>query len=283
MTLARLLGSALLFAAVTAAWAQTPQQRAACERNYSPQSGQEGKDVVWVPTPDFLVDAMLKEAKVTSSDLVFDLGAGDGKIAIAAARDFGARAVGVEYNPSMVKLANCLLNAAGVADKVKVIEGDIFKTDFSAATVVTLYLLPTLNERLRPTLLKMKPGTRIVSNSFLMGDWEPDQSIRMDGVTQAYFWLVPANVDGTWTLTADGRDPIRLWLRQNFQVIDGNVLEGSRAIPIESATLRGNEIAFVYAGANGRTAFTGTVDQDKMTLAAGPQATAYVGRRGESR
>lgn len=131
---------------------------------YKPTVGQEGKDVIWVPTNDALVRVMLQTAKVTPNDLVYDLGAGDGKIAIAAARDYGATAVGIEYNPDMAALAQRNAERAGVADKVKVIHGDIFEEDFSNATVVTLYLLPHLNMKLRPTLLDMKPGTRIVSN-----------------------------------------------------------------------------------------------------------------------
>lgn len=148
---------------------------------YQPQVGQPGKDVVWVPTGDELVTKMLQTAKVTKDDLVYDLGAGDGKIAIAAGREFGARAIGIEYNPEMASLAQRNAERAGVADRVKIIRGDIFKEDFSKATVITMYLLPDLNLKLRPTLLKLKPGTRLVTNSFTMGDWEPDQVINSSG------------------------------------------------------------------------------------------------------
>ncbi len=139
-----------------------------CEREYTPQRGQAGKDVIWVPTGDEVVARMLELAKVTSADKVYDLGAGDGKIPIAAGKQFGATAVGVEYDADLVKHAQCLVEAEGVQDRVTVVQGDIFETDFSDATVVTLYLLPELNLRLRPTLLDMKPGTRVVSYSFTM-------------------------------------------------------------------------------------------------------------------
>src|ERR1700754_2363278 len=174
-----------------------------CERLYKPQTGQPGKDVIWVPTNDGLVARMLKMAEVTAADRVYDLGAGDGKIAIAAARDFGARAVGVEYDPQLARLAQCYVQADGLGEKVQIVHGDIFETDFSSATVVTLYLLPDLNLRLRPTILRMKPGTRVVSHSFLMDDWEPDErSMTEDGY--AYLWIVPAQVDGTWTFAPQG-------------------------------------------------------------------------------
>ena len=177
--------------------------RAECERQYKPELGQPGKDVMWVPTDDALVARMLKMAQVTSADRVYDLGAGDGKIAIAAARDFGAQAVGVEYEPQLARLAQCYVQAAGLGERVRIIHGDVFETDFTAATVVTMYLLPELNLRLRPTLLKMKPGTRIVSHSFLMSDWEPDErSMTEDG--NAYLWIVPANVAGTWEFRESG-------------------------------------------------------------------------------
>jgi SAM-dependent methyltransferase len=270
----------VLFFFAAAAGAQTAEQRASCERDFAPTSGQQGKDVVWVPTPDYLVTAMLKEANVTPNDLVYDLGAGDGKIAIAAAKEFGARAVGIEYNPKMVTLANCLLSAAQVGEKVKIIEGDIFKTDFSSATVVTMYLLPSLNERLIPTLWKMKPGTRIVSNSFLMGDWDPDRKIRIDGVDQAYYWEVPAKVDGDWTLQAQGRTPLQLNLRQVYQKVTGEVVEGTREFPIQEATLRGPDVILTYTGAAGKTTIKGTVDRDTMnvTVENAQSSAAYSGK-----
>ena len=154
----------------------TPIPKAAAA-DYQPVQGQAGKDVIWVPTPEGLIEKMLTTAKVSSQDKVFDLGAGDGIIAITAARKYGAQSVGIEYNPDMAQFARRKVAEAGMTDKVKIITGDIFQEDFSSATVVTLYLMPHLNLKLRPILLKMKPGTRVVSHAFNMGDWEPDERI----------------------------------------------------------------------------------------------------------
>jgi SAM-dependent methyltransferase len=237
-------------------------QREQCEREYKPSTGQEGKDVVWVPTNDQLVSRILQMADVKSSDLVFDLGSGDGKIAIAAAKQFGATAVGVEYNPDMVKLAQCFVRAEGVSDKVKIVQGDIFETDFSKATVVTLYLLPELNVRLRPTLLKMKPGTRVVSNSFLMDDWRPDNSsFTEDGA--AHFWLVPAEVAGTWTFKQQGgRDSFTVRLEQTFQQLKGTV--GRQKDELTNGELKGSEISLMFSEGDVHTRLKGTVDGDRI-------------------
>src|SRR5687768_11038309 len=199
----------------------------ACAQKFEPQVGQAGKDVIWVPTPDEVVDRMLTMAQVTPKDFVMDLGAGDGKIAIAAAKKFGARAIGIEYNPDMVKHANANAAAAGVAGTGKgqalIRHGDIFQTDFTQATVVTLYLLPALNMKLRPQLLSMRPGTRIVSHSFSMEDWEADEISTLDG-RRAYFWLVPANVMGAWVLDAGQRH--EMTLEQTFQKVSGTITLG---------------------------------------------------------
>src|SRR5687767_6009553 len=188
-------------------------------QKFEPQVGQAGKDVIWVPTPDEVVDRMLTMAQVTPQDFVMDLGAGDGKIAIAAAKKFGARAIGIEYNPDMVKHANANAQNQGVAGngagKAVIRLGDIFATDFTQANVITLYLLPALNMKLRPQLLSMRPGTRVVSHSFSMEDWEADEISTLDG-RRAYFWLVPANVMGTWSLEAGGQKH-DLVLEQTFQ------------------------------------------------------------------
>lgn len=213
---------------------------------YQPQVGQEGKDVIWVPTNDELVNKMLETAKVTDKDLVYDLGAGDGKIPIAAARIFGARAVGIEYNADMAALARRNAQRAGVANKVKIIHGDIFKENFSEATVVTLYLLPDLNLKLRPTLLKMKPGTRVVSHAFNMGDWEPDQKIESSRA-HAYYWVVPANVAGQWTVEGlEGKGTATLQLNQRYQQIGGNITVGKTTQPILGATLTGDQLSFRF-------------------------------------
>ena len=156
----------------------------------APKSEPRRPDVIFVPTPEEVVEEMLKVAKVTGKDVLWDLGSGDGRIPIAAARQFGTRGVGVDIDPERIKEANANAKAAGVADKVKFIQADLFTTDFSEATVVTLYLLPALNLKLRPKLLKMKPGTRIVSHDFDMGDWKPEQTIKV-GTRTVYFWTGP--------------------------------------------------------------------------------------------
>jgi hypothetical protein len=234
---------------------------------FQPQVGQAGKDVIWVPTPDDVVERMLTMAQVTPNDSVWDLGAGDGKIAIMAARKFGARATGIEYNPDMVKHANDNAQKAGVAGtgagKAVIRHGDIFATDFSQATVVTLYLLPALNMKLRPQLLSMRPGTRIVSHSFSMEDWEADEISSLDG-RRAYFWLVPANVMGTWSLDAGGQKH-DLVLEQTFQKVSGNVTFGAMHAGLRDARLRGSNISFGYIDQSGvRRDFSGRVTGTKM-------------------
>ena len=190
---ARAVALALLSAlfAGGAAAQSVAAERAACEKPYKPQSGQEGKDVVWVPTPDEVVQRMLQMADVTPADIVYDLGAGDGKIAIAAAR-LGARAIGIEYNPDMARLAQCLVEAEKLTDRARIVRGDVFESDFREATVVTMYLLPELNLRLIPKLLKdLKPGTRIVSHAFDMGGWQPEQKAKVAS-KDVYRWTIPA-------------------------------------------------------------------------------------------
>ena len=176
-----------------------------------PQQGQAGKDVIWMPTPEPLVERMLTMAQVTPRDVVYDLGSGDGRLVIAAARR-GAQAYGVEYNPDLVAFSDNRARAQGVAQKAHFVQGDIFETDFSKATVVTLYLLSTLNMRLRPHLLKMRPGTRVVSHAFTMEDWTPDETSRTSDRT-AYLWIVPAPVQGPWRIELAGRRDVRRGVR----------------------------------------------------------------------
>jgi SAM-dependent methyltransferase len=210
---------------------------------YTPQRGQIGKDVMWIPTPQGLVDKMLDVAKVTSRDRVFDLGAGDGIIAITAAGRYGAQSVGIEYNPQLAEFARRKAMEAGVADKVRIITGDIFKEDFSSATVVTLYLYPDLNMRLRPTLLAMKPGTRVVSHAFTMGEWEPDDTVVHESA-RAYLWVVPASVDGEWTISGLEGGQARLYLQQTFQQVGGTLTRNGITQPLVGARLRGDELSF---------------------------------------
>jgi SAM-dependent methyltransferase len=267
--IARTLARPLALAAaclLTAAFAvdADARDRQECERDYKPQVGQSGKDVVWVPTPDELVQRMLRMAKVTPQDLVYDLGAGDGKIAIAAGK-LGANAVGIEYNPDMAKLANCLVTADGVASKTKIIQGDIFKEDFSKATVITMYLLPELNLCVRHRILAMKPGTRVTSHQFTMGDWEADETSEFEYRT-AYLWIVPARVDGTWALRDANGATTTVNLTQTFQKLSGEVVSGAPKQPLVGATLRGDQLRFVFNDDKGVTrSFTGTVRGNELT------------------
>jgi SAM-dependent methyltransferase len=221
----------------------------AAAAEYKPEVGQEGKDVVWVPTPEPLVEKMLELAQVTAQDYVIDLGSGDGRTVIAAAKR-GARALGIEYNPEMVKLSERNARQAGVAGRARFVQGDIFESDFSQATVLTLFLLPELNLKLRPKILALKPGTRIVSNSFDMGDWEPDRKVTLteaDGCRSyctALLWIVPARVEGTWKL-AEGE----LRLKQTFQKIEGTLASAGVVYRISNGRLNGERIRFEAGGA----------------------------------
>jgi len=241
------------------------KDRRECDRDYKPQVGQSGKDVVWVPTPDEVVQRMLRMAKVTPQDTVYDLGAGDGKIAIAAGK-IGATSVGIEYNPDMAKLAQCYVQAENLAGKTRIIQGDVFKEDFSKASVVTMYLLPELNLRLRPTILNMKPGTRVTSHQFTMGDWEPDETAEID-YRSAYLWIVPAKVEGAWTLREQGGNAqYAVNLTQKYQKITGDVAAGSAKQPLVGATVRGEEIRFAFNDDKGVTrTLTGTVRGNELT------------------
>ncbi len=219
---------------------------------FQPEVGQEGKDVVWVPTPQALVDKMLDMAKVTPKDYVIDLGSGDGRTVITATKR-GARALGIEYNPDMVELSKRNAAKEGVSDKATFVKADLFESDFSQATVITMFLLPEINLKLRPKILDMKPGTRIVSNSFTMGEWVDDQTATIgNGCTSwctAHLWIVPAKVEGTWQL-AQGE----MTLKQEFQMISGTLKSGDRTTQITGGKLRGNEISFTAAERNTRDA-----------------------------
>ncbi len=225
---------------------------------FEPSVGQDGKDVVWVPTAQSLVNKMLDMAKLTPSDILYDLGSGDGRTVITAAKR-GATAYGIEYNPKMVELSKRNAEKEGVGAKATFTQADIFETDFSKATVVTMFLLPELNVRLRPTILKMKPGTRIVTNSFSMGDWTADQteSVNEDcrSYCTAYLWIVPANVQGTWKL-AQGD----LTLEQKYQEVSGNLKSGANAAAVTDGKLNGEQIVFKIGG----TEYAGKVVGDTI-------------------
>jgi precorrin-6B methylase 2 len=217
------------------------------KKEFEPQVGQEGKDVIWVPTPEGLIAKMLDMAKVTAADTVIDLGSGDGRTVIAAAKR-GANALGIEYNPDMVELSKRNAEKAGVSGRANFMKADIFESDFSQATVITMYLLPSINVKLRPKILDLKPGTRIVSHAFTMEDWTADQTESFDGRT-AYMWIVPAKVEGAWQ-AAQGE----FFLTQNYQMVAGNVRSGGNTVAITDGRLRGDQISFKAGGTeyNGR-------------------------------
>jgi SAM-dependent methyltransferase len=238
-------------------------QGQADKKEFTPQVGQGGKDVIWVPTPDDLVERMLRMAQTNSGDFVVDLGSGDGRIAIAAAKKFGARALGIEYNPDMVELSNRTAAKEGLAGRVNFVKADIFESDFSQATVVTMYLLPGLNLKLRPKLLDMKPGTRIASHQFNMDDWQPDETSNLDG-RRAYFWLVPAKVHGAWRMQS-GSDSWDLSLEQRYQMLEGGVRIGPMIAGLRDARLQGDRIVFSFVDTAGvKRDFSGRVNGSTM-------------------
>ena len=246
---------------ITAACAQTP-----AASTFEPRHGQAGKDVIWIPTPDSVVDRMLQMAEVKATDRVVDLGSGDGKIAIAAGKSYGARARGLEYNPNMVELSIRRAREAGVADKVSFEQADIFVSDFSTATVVTMYLLPELNLRLRPILFRMPPGTRVVSHSFTMGDWKPDEVSRSGG--EAFLWRIPANAGGSWRFTASGLSnlPQTLNFTQTFQNLEGEAGFGTLTASLVRPHLSGDALTFqVRDSTGGMLRFAGRVAGDRIT------------------
>lgn len=230
---------------------------------FVPHVGQAGKDVIWVPTPDELVNKMLEIAEVTAKDFLIDLGSGDGRTVIAAAK-LGAHALGIEYNPDMVGLSKKNAEEAGVRGKTKFIQADLFEYDLSEATVITMFLLPDINLKLRPRLLDLKPGTRIVSNTFTMGDWEPDYEVVTEENSNSWYtalmWIVPAKVEGTWKLQQG-----ELTIHQEFQMLYGTLKSDNKTSTINDARLNGDVITFSVDGAtytghvNGKTTMVGTV------------------------
>ncbi len=275
VTLSSMLAVVLTLASTTVYSADTPSKPP-----YEPKVGQAGKDVIWVPTQDALVTKMLDMVKLTTNDYVIDLGSGDGRIVIAAAKR-GATALGIEYNPDMVELSKFNAEKEGVTAKAKFEKADIFQTDFSKATVITMYLLPDLNMKLRPTILKMKPGTRVVSHDFTMEDWEDDETANVDGGT-AHFWIVPANVEGTWTFQASGA-AAELALKQKFQKIDPALKVGGRETAVTNAKLQGDKISFTVAEGTGPAReYSGVVNGNTITgtsKAGTGAATAWTAQR----
>jgi hypothetical protein len=258
----RLVACALLVPAFAfAAFAQGAQ----APSTFEPKVGQDGKDVPWVPSPQVLADKMLDMAEVTPQDFLIDLGSGNGITVITAAKH-GLRAHGIEYNPDLVALTRRNAAAEGVSESATFALADLFESDFSKAQVITMFLLPELNMRLRPTILDMAPGTRIVSNTFPMGDWRPDQAETAPGCRAwctAFLWIVPAKVEGAWQLTQGA-----LILTQQFQMVSGTL--GST--PLRAGRLRGEEITFtagdvVYTGRVQGNTISGTVTGGGMFTA----------------
>jgi hypothetical protein len=224
--------------------------------DYQPSVGQEGKDVIWVPTPQALVDKMLDMAKVTPKDYVIDLGSGDGRTVITAAKR-GSKALGIEYNPDMVELSKRNAAKEGVSDKASFMKADLFETDFSQAQVITMFLLSSINMKLRPKILELKPGTRIVSNTFDMGEWKPDETANLPGCNSwctAHLWIVPAKTEGTWKLPQG-----ELTIKQTFQMITGALKSANATTPI-NGKLNGDQISF----SAGSTSYTGRVNGNAM-------------------
>jgi len=261
---------AVVFAVVAVGASAQTQTQTPTAKPFEPQSGQPGKDVVWVPTPQPLVDKMLDLANVTAQDFVIDLGSGDGRTVISAAKR-GATAQGIEYNPDMVALSQKNAAAQGVSAKATFAKADLFETDFSKATVITMFLLPSINMQLRPKLLNMKPGTRVVSNAFDMEDWQPDETGTTPNCTQwckAMLWIVPAKAAGTWKLPQGD-----LTVTQNFQMLSGTL--GST--PITNGKLRGDQVTFEAGSAK----YTGRVNGDTIegTMTAGGNTSSFKASR----
>jgi SAM-dependent methyltransferase len=244
-----------------------------------PVIGQDGKDAIWVPTPDALITLMFDLAKVTPDDTVVDLGSGDGRAVIAAAKR-GARARGIEYDANLVAYSNIKAKEAGVADRATFVRGDLFEADFSDADVVVLFLLPDMNIRLRPKILKMKPGTRVVSNTFGMDGWYPDGKATLEGECQYFFcdallWVVPAQIAGVWRFEAGGKTGT-LSLKQDFQFVGGTMTIGDDVnAPIADGRLLGDKVTFTAGG----IAYHGTVRGDTIEGKTG-SGTPWQAKRG---
>ena len=219
---------------------------------YQPQVGQAGKDVVWVPMPDDQLNHLLDMAKVTTADVVMDLGSGDGRTVIAAAKR-GARGIGVEFNGELVELSKREAQKAGVGARTVFEQGDLFKTDLSRATVISMFLLQEINLKLRPQLLNLKPGTRLVTNTFHLGDWKPDLAEYYPPGCYVwcnlYLWIVPAKVEGFWK-TPQGE----MVLKQQFQEVSGTLGSGPAAVAV-TGKLEGERIRFTAGGSQ----YTGVV------------------------
>jgi precorrin-6B methylase 2 len=231
-------------------------------------------DVPYVPTPPSVVKRMLELAKVGKDDFVIDLGSGDGRIAIAAAKDFGARALGVDLDPQRISEARENAAKAGVTDRVSFRQQNLFETVIKDATVVTMYLLSDVNMKLRPRLLEeLRPGTRVVSHAFTMGAWQPDVHESVDG-RDVFFWVVPARADGQWTVR-DGSRSFTMQVEQTFQELKGNAAIDGRPVPLVNARMNGDQIVFTLEIGGRPETFQGKVTGDRMDATGGPVATRH--------
>lgn len=226
---------------------------------FTPHVGQAGKDVIWVPTPETLVQKMLEIAKVTPQDVLVDLGSGDGRTVIAAAK-LNANATGIEYNPDMVELSKRKAEEAGVTAKARFLKADLFEYDLSNATVITMFLLPDINLKLRPKILDLKPGTRIVSNTFTMGEWKPDLEVTVDENSSwntALLWIVPAKIEGKWKLPQG-----ELSVNQEFQNFFGTYTQNNKTTPVSEGKIAGSKVTFKI----GNATYTGKVSNNNSIL-----------------
>jgi SAM-dependent methyltransferase len=267
---------AVLIASLALTTHAAAKTRAECFAEYTPQRAQEGKDVIWEPTEDSMVRPMLELAGITAADKVYDLGSGDGKLPIAAAQLFGATAVGIEYDRDLVRHSRCLAEAEGVQQRVTFIEGDIFEADFSDATVVAMYLTPPVLLRLQPKLLALKPGTRIVSYSFGIGDWQALRQVDSFGDGSAFFYVVPADVAGRWTFRAPSGESFEVELEQSFQTLQGRAHAAAL-----TGKVSGAEVDFELTSDGERVRVTGRVAADRIaaTVVRGARSTEYTGIR----
>ena len=236
------------------------------------QAEEVERDVIYVPTPEPVVEKMLELAKPQKGEVLYDLGCGDGRIVVTAAKKYGVKGTGVDIDPERIAESNENAKSAGVTDKVKFIKGNLFEMDFKDADIIALYLLTDLNVKLRPKLLDtLKPGARIVSHAFTMGDWEPEEEVSVEpGGQDVYFWIIPAKVEGTWK-TDNGS----LELKQKYQMVTGTANIGGKKGEIKDGRLRGSELSFTLDGAK----YTAKVDEGTMKGKAGDGGKEFTAKR----
>ena len=237
-------------------WAQAPAPAA-------PEFGQVSKDSVWVTTPERVIRRMLQLADTTKDDVVMDLGAGDGRIPIYAAKHFGARGIAVELEENLVQVAREAARREGVADRVRVVKQDLFEADLAAASVFALFISPGVMQRLKPRFLALKPGTRIASHQFDLGDWEPDETVEVEG-RRAYLWIVPAAVEGAWQVSIPGEDFV-LRFGRRYQKLTASGERGVKSLHVLGATLRGTEVRFTAFDRDGTSRqYTGRLEGGRL-------------------